>query len=118
MKYTRFMLLPFFLLMINLVHSQSQDTTGTLSGRISMPQIKKEKRTFRGRMYRNRLSSKKQASTKSSTLKSPYIDVIVIMKPITLKPEVEPMQNVKIIQKDADFIPAQRDNVYNIIRTF
>jgi len=105
MIYTRFMLLSFFLLMLNLAQSQSQDSTGTLSGYISMPQIKKEKRTFRGRMYRNRLSAKKHVATKSSTLKSPYLDVIIIMKSITSKVEAEPMQGVKIIQKDADFIP-------------
>jgi plastocyanin len=105
MKNIRFFLLLFCLFLIAPLNGMAQDTTGILSGRVLMPQIKKEKRTFRGRMYRNRLSSKRKSVSKSKTLKSPFIDVIVVMHPLTFKKEAQPMEGVKIIQKNAAFIP-------------
>ena len=85
--------------------TEAQDTTAVISGRIDMPQIKKEKRSFRGRLYRNRLAQKDKSTEENETLKSPYIDVIVVLHPLDFKPEAKPLENVKIIQKNAVFIP-------------
>ena len=85
--------------------STAQDSTGTLIGRIFMPQIKVEKRTFRGRMYRNRLAQKQKSGEENQTLKSPYIDVIVVLHPMTFKQEAKPLEGIRIIQKNAEFIP-------------
>lgn len=84
---------------------KSQDTTGVLAGQIFMPQIKKEKRTFRGRIYRNRLTAKKKSKEDNQALKSSFIDVIVILHPLTFKDETTPLENVKIIQRNAKFVP-------------
>jgi len=43
--------------------------TGKLSGSVFMPVVKKERRTFRGRLYRNRLSSKKDFTETDFRLK-------------------------------------------------
>jgi len=83
----------------------AQDTTGVLKGQIFMPQIKKEKRTFRGRMYRNRLRAKQKNKDDNKALKSSFIDVIVILNPLSFKADTEPLENVKIIQRNAKFIP-------------
>ena len=83
----------------------AQDTTGVIKGQIFMPQIKKEKRTFRGRMYRNRLRAKQKNTDDNKALKSSFIDVIVVLNPLSFKIDTEPLKNVKIIQKNAKFIP-------------
>jgi len=101
MKYIIFCLLFVFAS----IELSAQDTTSVLKGQIFMPQIKKEKRTFRGRMYRNRLSAKKKSKDDNKALKSSFIDVIVILNPLSLKIDTEPLENVKIIQKNAKFIP-------------
>jgi plastocyanin len=84
---------------------EAQVKTGSISGRISMPQINKEKRTFRGRMYRNRLRSKNKKTDANKTLKSPYIDVVLILRPLVSVPSVSPMENIRMIQKEASFVP-------------
>jgi plastocyanin len=105
MKARNMMLLFLSLLFFYPAMGEAQNQTGSMSGRISMPQIKKEKRTFRGRMYRNRLRSKKKAASKNKTLKSPYIDVVVILRPLVSKPDIIPMENIRMVQKDANFVP-------------
>jgi plastocyanin len=87
------------------VESSAQDSTATISGRIEMPQIRKEKRSFRGRMYRNRLAKKNKSKEENETLKSPYIDVIVVLHPLDFKVEAKPLENARIIQRNAVFIP-------------
>ena len=101
MKYIIFSLLFVF----TSLEITAQDTTGVLKGQIFMPQIKKEKRTFRGRMYRNRLSAKNKSDDNNKALKSSFIDVIVILHPLTFKKDTSPLENVKIIQKNVKFIP-------------
>ncbi len=105
MKYSGNLLILILLIFVTTVVTRAQDSTGILTGRIYMPQIKKEKRTFRGRMYRNRLAAKQKSSEENQTLKSPFIDVIVVLHPLTFKKDAEPLQGVKIIQKNAEFIP-------------
>ena len=83
----------------------AQEADGVLTGRVFMPQVKKEKRTFRGRMYRNRLSSGRKQAQKSETLQSPFIDVIIVANPLSFKVDTEPLEDIKIIQKNAQFIP-------------
>ena len=105
MKYSGNLIILILLIFVTTVVTRAQDSTGILTGRINMPQIKKEKRTFRGRMYRNRLAAKQKSSEENQTLKSPFIDVIVVLHPLTFKKDAEPLQGVKIIQKNAEFIP-------------
>jgi plastocyanin len=105
MSYLKLILIIFCLALINPLQSQTRDSAGSLSGRIIMPQIKQEKRTFRGRMYRNRLSTSKKSTSESKALKSPFIDVIVVMNPLTVKAQTQPIKGVRIIQKGAEFIP-------------
>lgn len=106
MNYFRLLLILFCLVSLLPTTGVTQDSTGSISGRIIMPQVKKQKRTFRGRMYRNRLSSSKKKSTSNNeTLKSPYIDVIVVLRPLSFKVDAIPLVNVKMIQKNAKFVP-------------
>ena len=38
---------------------EDEDKSAAISGTVFMPQVKKERRTFRGRIYRNRLATAK-----------------------------------------------------------
>jgi plastocyanin len=105
MKLYGTLIIVLILVFLLVMESQAQDTTAVISGRIEMPQIKKEKRSFRGRMYRNRLAKKDNSTEENETLKSPYIDVIVVLHPLDFKVEAKPMENARIIQKNAVFIP-------------
>jgi plastocyanin len=100
--------LGFHLLTLLLFMSPSlyaQDTTGVFKGRVSLPIIKKENRTYRGRMYRNRLAARKKENKEHKSLKSPLIDIIIVLHPLNFKADSKPLEGVKIIQKNAEFIP-------------
>lgn len=79
--------------------------TGEVSGVISMPVVQKESRAFRGKMYRSRLSEVKESGKSKEILKSSFIDVIISAHPLSFKPQIKPLQDVKILQRDATFIP-------------
>lgn len=76
-----------------------------VSGTIFMPLVKKERRTFRGRLYRNRLSSASKAREPSPTLQSSFLDVIVSAHPLSFQPDAKPLEDVQILQRNATFIP-------------
>jgi len=79
--------------------------TGKLTGSVFMPVVKKERRTFRGRLYRNRLSSKKKLKKKSNNTSSSFVDVIISAHPLSFEPELLPIKNTRIFQKNATFLP-------------
>jgi len=105
MKYFRFFIFFLFILLSYISLVPAQDSTGTMSGRVILPQIEKKKRTFRGRTYRNRLNSRKNTKKENTALKSPYIDVIIVLNPLSFSVEAEPLDGVKIVQKNAEFLP-------------
>lgn len=78
---------------------------GNLSGTVFMPAAKKERRTFRGRLYRNRLSSKKKLKKVTQNRSSSFVDVIISAHPISFDPEIDPLENTRVFQKNATFLP-------------
>lgn len=78
---------------------------GNLSGSVFMPVAKKERRTFRGRLYRNRLSSKKKVKRTNQTMNSSFVDVIISAHPISFDIKTKPLKNTRIFQKNATFLP-------------
>ena len=85
--------------------ASAQGKNGSINGQIFLPEAKTQKRSFRGRMYRNRLSDSNKDSTDNQESKSPFIDVIVILNPLSFTPEIKPMKGVQITQKNAEFVP-------------
>lgn len=103
MKYALFITVVFYLIIPSFNFSQSNKAS--ISGTISLPEVKNKNRTLRGRMYRNRLSEPQKDSENDKTKKSPYSDVIVIFYPQSFTPKTVPMKGVQIRQKDAEFVP-------------
>jgi hypothetical protein len=97
-----YILLAFFMNPFETLFAQE---TATITGRILMPVIRKERRTFRGRLYRNRLASSRKSKSKNKVLKTSFIDVIVSAHPLSFRPEVKPLSDVKVLQRNAEFIP-------------
>jgi len=79
--------------------------TGEINGMVYLPAVQKETRNFRGRLYRNRLTSEKVTKNQNEILKSPYIDIIISAHPRSFKPDVKPLKEARVFQKDATFIP-------------
>jgi plastocyanin len=76
-----------------------------ITGTVFIPAIKKEKRTFRGRLYRNRLSSRQKKHTVAKKVQSTFSDVIVSAHPLSYVYEVDSLPPVNILQVNAEFIP-------------
>lgn len=96
----------FLLLFLLLSNSESiYAQTGNLSGSVFMPVAKKERRTFRGRLYRNRLSSKKKVKKANQTTSSSFVDVIISAHPISFDAVTQPLNNTRLFQKNATFLP-------------
>jgi len=85
-------------------YSQNKETA-RVYGRIILPVIKKNVRSFRGRLYRNRLSSAIQRRAQEISKRSSYEDVIIAAYPLSFKAEIKPLPNARIIQRNAVFIP-------------
>ena len=81
------------------------EDTAKISGTIFIPIVKKERRTFRGRIYRNRLSSAKKKKQATETLQSALIDIIISAQPLSFQYETKPLPDAKILQVNAKFIP-------------
>jgi plastocyanin len=97
-----YILLAFFFIPFETLFSQE---AATITGRILMPVIRKERRTFRGRLYRNRLASSRKSKSENKVLKTSFIDVIVSAHPLSFRPKVKPLTDVKVLQRNAEFIP-------------
>jgi plastocyanin len=74
-------------------------------GRIIMPAVKKKSKTSRGNLYRNRLTANSNTNKSEENNQSSYQDVIIAAYPLSFKAEVKPIQNARVIQKGAKFIP-------------
>jgi hypothetical protein len=79
--------------------------SGEITGAVYLPAVQKDIRNFRGRLYRNRLSSAKDKTDQNEILKSPFIDVIISAHPQKFTPELKPLREARVFQKDAAFIP-------------
>jgi plastocyanin len=98
----------FFLILLSFFNNPAESIfaqTGNLSGSVFMPIAKKERRTFRGRLYRNRLSSKKKVKKVNRRSSSSFVDVIISAHPISFETKTAPLKNTKIFQKNATFLP-------------
>lgn len=84
------------------IHSQD---IGNITGSVLLPTVKRERRTFRGRVYRNRLSSASKSTETSPALQSSFIDVIISAHPLSFQPRLEPLKDVLILQRNAAFLP-------------
>ncbi len=98
-------ILHFIFICLLIIGGKAAAQNGEISGTISMPAVQKEIRMFRGNLYRNRRISTKTITGSSEILKSDFIDVIISAYPRNFKPALEPLADVKILQKDASFIP-------------
>jgi plastocyanin len=85
--------------------SFAQDQTARIYGRVFMPVVKKQKRSFRGRLYRNRLSSRKKRQKNAAVLRTSFQDVIVAAYPLSFKGKTQPLEKARILQKNAEFRP-------------
>lgn len=74
-------------------------------GRIYMPAVEKQERTFRGRLYRNRLASRRTILDQQETQRSTFEDVVISAYPLSTRPQVKPLEQARILQKNAEFIP-------------
>lgn len=74
-------------------------------GRIFMPAVKKKNKTSRGRIYRNRLSSASSSSKNKTDDHSSFQDVIIAAYPLSFKAVVKPLDKVRVVQRNAQFIP-------------
>jgi plastocyanin len=101
-KLTIFILITIILIPLDSLLSQE---TASITGRILMPVMRKERRTFRGRVYRNRLASSRKSKSQNKVLKNSFIDVIVSALPLSFRTDVKPKSDVKVLQKNAEFIP-------------
>jgi len=79
--------------------------TVTISGRVSLPVVKRERRTFRGRLYRNRLAAKSRAKSRQTVNVSNFTDIIVSAHPLSFQSKAPATDTVKIIQTNATFVP-------------
>lgn len=94
----------FILLFVFLFEDMSFAQEGKIYGRIFIPVVKKESRTFRGRVYRNRLARKKRKKDNENK-RSPFQDAVIAAYPLSFKAKIEPVQKARVIQKNAEFIP-------------
>jgi len=85
--------------------SFAQDQSASIYGRVFMPVVKKNKRSFRGRLYRNRLSSRKKRQKDIATQRTSFQDVIIAAYPLSFKAKIEPIKKARILQKNAEFRP-------------
>lgn len=85
--------------------SFAQNQDARIYGRIFMPVIKKQTRSFRGRLYRNRLSSRKKRQRNATTRRTSFEDVIIAAYPLSFKVKTKPLKKVRVIQKNAEFRP-------------
>ena len=84
---------------------EDEDKSAAISGTVFMPQVKKERRTFRGRIYRNRLATAKPSKNDNETLQSSFIDVIISAQPLSFRTDTKPLPDAKILQLNAAFVP-------------
>lgn len=90
---------------ISLFNEIYAEDTAKISGTVFMPIVKKERRTFRGRIYRNRLSSANRKKQSNETLQSAMIDIIISAQPLSYQYKTKPLPDAKILQVNAEFIP-------------
>ncbi len=76
-----------------------------ITGRVNMPVIEKQKRSFRGRLYRNRLASRRAKPESEKKVQNPFEDIIIAAYPLKGVPPFKPTEKARIIQKNAEFIP-------------
>lgn len=70
-------------------------------GRIILPVPVKKESAFPGMAYRNRLTSPGISGKKRAAAE----DVIVLAYPLSFRPVVKPMMNVRLLQKESCFVP-------------
>ena len=76
-----------------------------VSGTVFIPDISRERRTFRGRIYRNRLSAHDKRKEDIKTVTASFSDVIVSAHPLSYVLAIDSLPPVKILQVNAEFIP-------------
>ena len=94
-----------FLLITLFLAPEAKAQLAEISGQVYLPAVKREQRTFRGKAYRNRLSASSVSKERSQILQSSFIDVIVSAHPLSFIADTIPLNDAKILQKDAKFIP-------------
>ena len=78
--------------------------SNTLKGSLTLTVKSKKKRISRGNSYRNRV--KGDAISNEIQLKSDHFsEVIVSLRPLTFNPQILPLKNVKVLQKNKSFSP-------------
>ena len=96
--------LHLLIVLLILPTSALSSQSNTLKGSLTLTIKSKKKRISRGNSYRNRV--KGDVLTNEFQLNSNHFsEVIVSLKPLNFKPQVLPLKNVKVFQKDKSFSP-------------